>query len=53
MIISFGDNIYNGKISIDEAEMNKGNLLENMLQFKNEARPKKEDKEKKAIFLIV
>ena len=30
--------------------MNKGNLLENMLQFKNEARPKKEDKEKKQYF---
>ena len=30
-IRSFGDNIYTGKISIDEGEMDQSNLSENML----------------------
>ena len=40
MIRSFGDNIYTGQISIDEAEMDQSNLLENMVQFNNKTRPK-------------
>ena len=40
-IRSFGDNIYTGKISIDEAEINQSNLLENVVEFNNKTRPKK------------
>ena len=38
---SFGDNIYTGKISIDEDEMDQNNLLENMVEFNNKTRTKK------------
>ena len=41
MISSFGDNIYNGDISIDEAEMDQRNILENMVEVNNKIRPKK------------
>ena len=34
-IRSFGDNIYIGKINIDEAEKNQSNLLENLAEFNN------------------
>ena len=45
---SFGDNIYNGKISIDEIEMDQTNLLENIIKLNNKSRPKtKEGKDKK------
>ena len=30
---SFGDSIYNGKVRIDEAEMEQTNLLENIVNF--------------------
>ena len=43
-IISFGDNIYIGKISIDEAEMGQSNILKNRVEF-NKSKPKKEDRE--------
>ena len=36
---SFGDNISTGKCSINEAEMNQTNLLENMIEFNNNSRP--------------
>ena len=38
-IRSFGDNIYTGKISIDEAEMDQSNLLKNIIEFYNKSRP--------------
>ena len=37
---SFGDSIYNGKISIDEAEMEQTNLVENIVDFSNKSRPR-------------
>ena len=47
-IKSFGDSIYNKKISIDEAEMEQTNLLENILDFSSKSRPRSEkDKDKK------
>ena len=36
----FGDNIYTGEINIDESNMDKSNLLENMVKFNNKCRPK-------------
>ena len=35
---SFGDYIYTGKISIDEAEMDQSNLLKNMVEFNDKSR---------------
>ena len=43
-IASFGDNIYTGKISIDEAEMGQINILKNRVEF-NKSKPKKEHRE--------
>ena len=37
---SFGDSIYTGKISIDEAEMDQTNLLKNITDFSDKSRPK-------------
>ena len=34
------NNIYNGKISTDEADMDQSNLLEDMVEFNNKFRPK-------------
>ena len=47
-IRSFGDSIYTSKISMDEAELDQTNLLENMVKFNNKSKPRsKEDKDKK------
>ena len=43
---SFGDNIYTGKISINEAKIDQTNSLEKRIEFNNKTRPK-------TIFLIV
>ena len=37
MITLFGESIYTGKISIEEAEMNQTNLLENIVNFNNKS----------------
>ena len=37
---SFDDSISNGKISIDEAEAEQTNLLENNVDFSNKFRPR-------------
>ena len=37
---SFGDSVYNGKIIIDEAEMEQTNLVENIVDFSNKSRPR-------------
>ena len=37
-IRSFGDNIYTGKINIDEAEIDQNNLLKNIVQFNKKSR---------------
>ena len=46
---SFGESIYSGKINIHKAEMDRTNLLGNMVKFNNKSRPKtKEGKDKKS-----
>ena len=40
-IRSFGENIYSGKITINEADQEQADLLEYILNFNNKARPKK------------
>ena len=37
---SFGDSIYSGKINTDEVEIDQMNLLEKMVKFNNEFKPK-------------
>ena len=52
-IRSFGDSIYTGKISIDEAEMDQTNLLRNSIRSNNKSRLRsKEDKDKNEALLI-
>ena len=47
-IKTFGDSIYNGKVNIDEVEMDQSNLLRNMVEFNNKSRIRnKEGKTKK------
>ena len=36
--MSFGDNIYISKISINQTEMDRTNLLENMIELNNKSR---------------
>ena len=51
---SFGNNIYTGKINIDETERDQSNLLEKLAEFNNKFRPKtKGGKDTERIFLIV
>ena len=52
-IKSFSDNIYSRRISIDEAEMDHSNLLENMDEFTNKTRSKELNKEKEEMLFIV
>ena len=46
IIRSFGENIYSGKITINEADQEQADLLEYILNFNNKARPKKENDKK-------
>ena len=53
MTRSFCESIHNGKININEAEMDQRNLLENMVKFNNKSRPKsKEDHDKEKEILM-
>ena len=54
-IRSFGDDIYSGKITINEASQEQADLVEYILNFNNKARPKSKDdkKNKKKMFLIL
>ena len=50
---SFGDDVYNSKITINETDQKQSDLIEYMLNFNNKARPKNNDNKKtKKIFLI-
>ena len=50
----FGDNIYTGKIKIDEAEMHESNLSKSWEEFREKSKPRpKEGKDKKEILLKV
>ena len=50
---SFADNSYTGKITIDEAEMDQSNLLENIVKFNNNSRPRLKQVKEKTILLKV
>ena len=39
-IRSFGDSIYNGKISVDEVEIDQSSLLDGLADFNDRSRPK-------------
>ena len=51
-IRSLGENIYSGKITMDEADEKEADLIEYISNFNNKARPKKRD-DKKKTFLIL
>ena len=53
-IRSFGENIYSGKITINEADQEQADLLEHILNFNNKVRPKYKDdkKNKRNVFNI-
>ena len=40
MVGSFGECIYNGKINIDEVEMDQNKLIKNLVEFNNKSKPK-------------
>ena len=46
-IRSFRDSIFTGNISIDEADMDQTNLLENIVKFNDKSRPKLEENKNK------
>ena len=47
-IRSFGENIYNGKMNMDKAEMDRGYLLKKLVEFNNKSIPRTiEEKDKK------
>ena len=54
-IRSFGDNIYSGKITINEGDQEQSDLVEYTLNFNNKTRPKNryDKKSKKKKFLIL
>ena len=35
---TFGENIYDGRTNIDQTEMDQGNLLKNIVEFRNRSR---------------
>ena len=45
-IRSFGENIYDSKITINEADQERADLLEYILNFNNKARPKNKNEKK-------
>ena len=51
-IRSFGDDIYSSKITINEADQEQADIVENILNFNNKARPKYKDdkKDKRNVF---
>ena len=53
-IKSFSESIVSGKVTISEADIDQSNLLENIMEFSNKSRPRREEnKIKKEILLIV
>ena len=53
-IRSLGENIYSDKITMIEADEEKSDLIEYILNFNNKARPKnRDDKKTKKMFLIL
>ena len=45
-IRSFGDNIYNGKITSEEANESQAELAEEIVKFMNKTKPKKKENKK-------
>ena len=53
-IKSFSESIVSGKVTISEADVDQSNLLENIMEYSNKSRPRREEnKIKKEILLIV
>ena len=53
-IRSFGENIYNGKMNMDKAEMDRGYLLKKLVEFNNKSIPRTiEEKVKREILMKV
>ena len=52
-IRSLGENIYSGKITINEANQEQANLWEYILNFNDKARPKNKDDKRNKIFMRV
>ena len=53
-IRSFGDDIYNRKITINKADQEQSDLVEYILNFNNKTRPKsKDDKKNKKIYIFL
>ena len=48
-IRSLGENIYSGKITMDEADEKEADLIEYISNFNNKARPKKRDDKKNVL----
>ena len=46
-IRSFSDDIFTGKVNIDEAEMDHANLLENLKELSEKSKPRTKKKKKK------
>ena len=46
-ITSFGDDIYNSKITINKVDQEQSDLVEYNINFNNKTRPKKKDDKKK------
>ena len=48
---TFGENTYDGRTNIDQTEMDQGNLLKNIVEFRNRSRPRTtEGKDKKKTY---
>ena len=51
-IRSFGDCIHNGKINLKEVEKKQKNLFENIVNFDNKSRPRKDNEENQIPLII-
>ena len=51
-IKSFGDSICNGKVTIDEAEIDRSSMLDSLRDFDDRSRPKAAESKRKKEILI-
>ena len=52
-IRTFGKDIYNGKITLEEADMDQSDLLDEIRNFSEKTRPKSDNKNKKKKLLAI
>ena len=50
---TFGENIYDGRTNIDQTEMDQGNLLKNIVEFRNRRTRTTEVRIKKKLMKII